>query len=110
MNANCANKNIPQNHSTKGICFVITKNDKNIRVTNAKNHFITKVTYHIILKHHTTNQMPTFQCQNCDKLYKTIKLLKIHCDDVHKQIKKYVCKICGISFGQPIQLFRHKKK
>ncbi|KAE9532130.1 hypothetical protein AGLY_010332 [Aphis glycines] len=62
--------------------------------------------------HMKTSHQPNaiLKCQKCEKLYKTNKLLKIHYDDVHNQIKKYKCNICGISFGQPIQLFRHREK
>jgi len=64
--------------------------------------------YHLNTVHNKENQI--IKCDKCEKAYKTMKLLKIHYNEIHKKLKPYACNICGIAFGQPIQLFRYRKK
>jgi len=63
--------------------------------------------YHIKTQHEQNEKV---KCIGCDKLYKTIKLMKAHFNDVHMQVKKFKCLHCGDKFGSSIALFRHKEK
>ncbi|XP_017040078.2 zinc finger protein 184 [Drosophila ficusphila] len=51
---------------------------------------------------------PDNSCPHCEKRFTTPGTLKRHIDAVHKQIKPYICDICGKSFNYVTGLKDHK--
>ncbi|KAI8045591.1 zinc finger protein weckle [Drosophila gunungcola] len=51
---------------------------------------------------------PDNSCPHCEKIFTTPGTLKRHIDGVHKQIKPYVCDLCGKSFNYITGLKDHK--
>ncbi|XP_016977550.1 zinc finger protein weckle [Drosophila rhopaloa] len=51
---------------------------------------------------------PDNSCPHCEKVFTTPGTLKRHIDGVHKQIKPYVCDLCGKSFNYITGLKDHK--
>ena len=70
-----------------------------------KDHII-KIYLHSHLNIHTG--IKSFQCEMCDKFFKTNQELKIHLV-THTGIKKYNCEICHKLFGHNSSLRKHLK-
>ena len=54
--------------------------------------------------HETVNE-----CNNCDKTFRSLSLLKIHVRAVHEGKKDYKCEHCENSFSRPSTLYNHIK-
>ncbi|XP_023029463.1 uncharacterized protein [Leptinotarsa decemlineata] len=60
------------------------------------------------IHHRLKHDEKKFQCQLCDKAYRTKAVLKVHMD-THANKRQHLCNVCGKGFNYPIALRYHMR-
>ena len=49
------------------------------------------------------------QCMTCGKIFRSNELLKVH-NEIHLNLRKYKCNLCGVAYNNAGSLWTHKQK
>ena len=57
----------------------------------------------------THNRASDVQCMTCGKIFKSKEHLRVH-NEIHLNLRKYKCDMCGVAYNNAGSLYTHKKK